>query len=149
MIDFFSRLDMYMKFKDLNDNKITVEAGISNGLIGKGRKRGSLSQDSISKILCFYSDLSADWLLTGRGEMIKTTESGSLPAEIVYRSDPKDAEIISSKNEIIETQKKLISSLEQRIKDLEHGSSHVKVEAFPSAQSVASTGGASQGKTTK
>lgn len=71
MIDFFKRLDIYMKYKGLNDNRITVEAGISNGLIGKGRKRGSLSQDNISKILYAYSDLSADWLLTGKGEMLK------------------------------------------------------------------------------
>lgn len=49
MINFFERLDNFMKHKGLNDNKITVETGISNGLIGKARKRGSLSQDNISK----------------------------------------------------------------------------------------------------
>jgi len=72
MIDFFSRLDMFMKYKGLNDNKITVETGISNGLIGKGRKRGALSQDSISKILHTYQDLDANWLFTGKGEMLKS-----------------------------------------------------------------------------
>lgn len=71
MIDFFNRLDNYMNFKGLNDNKITVEAGISNGLIGKARKRGSLSQDNISKILYTYSDLDANWLFTGTGNMLK------------------------------------------------------------------------------
>lgn len=74
MIDFFQRFDKYMIFKGLNDNKITVEAGISNGLIGKARKRGSLSQENISKILIVYDDLDANWLFTGKGEMLKQPE---------------------------------------------------------------------------
>jgi hypothetical protein len=71
MIDFFDRLDKYMKYKGLNDNKITVSTGISNGLIGKGRKRGAISQENISKILQTYSEIDANWLLTGEGEMLK------------------------------------------------------------------------------
>jgi repressor LexA len=51
---------------------LTIEAGISNGLIGKARKRGSLSQENISKILYTYRDLNANWLFTGNGEMIKS-----------------------------------------------------------------------------
>lgn len=70
MIDFFSRLDNYMKYKGLNDNKITVQSDMSNGLIGKARKRGALSQDNISKILYTYPDLNANWLLIGKGEML-------------------------------------------------------------------------------
>lgn len=78
VISFFDRLDMYMKYKELNDNKITVDTGISNGLIGKGRRRGSISQENISKILHKYSDLSADWLLTGEGEMLKNTSDSPI-----------------------------------------------------------------------
>lgn len=77
MIDFFDRLDNYMIYKGLNDNKMTIETGISNGLIGKARKRGSLSQDNISKILYTYRDLDANWLFTGSGDMIKKILSDS------------------------------------------------------------------------
>ncbi len=59
-----------MDFKHLNDNKISAECNISNGLIGKARLRGSLSQINISKILIKYPELNANWLLTGRGNMI-------------------------------------------------------------------------------
>lgn len=138
MIDFFDRLDNYMKYKGLNDNKITVETGISNGLIGKARKkRGSLSQDNISKILCCYSDLSADWLLTGRGEMLKAEiEGGSVITKIVYKPDPRDAEILAANKETIETQRELITTLKQRINDLERGLSHSKTPAFHTAPSA-------------
>ncbi|MGL5227594.1 MAG: S24 family peptidase [Bacteroidales bacterium] len=71
MIDFFSRLDKFMEYKELNDNKISVFCGISNGLIGKARKKGgALSLDNISKILYAYPELNSDWLITGRGTMI-------------------------------------------------------------------------------
>lgn len=72
MIDFFDRLDKFMVFKGLNDNKITIETGISNGLIGKARKKGGgISLENISKILNTYPELSVEWLLTGNGDMLK------------------------------------------------------------------------------
>lgn len=72
MTDFFQRLDKFMEYRELNDNKITVETGMSNGLIGKARKRGSLSQENISLILSTYRELDANWLFIGEGEMIKS-----------------------------------------------------------------------------
>lgn len=85
MIDFFQRLDKYMDFKGLNDNKVTVEAGISNGLIGKARKRGALSQDNISKILYTYTDLDANWLFTGNGSMLKNETNIIAEPVLSYR----------------------------------------------------------------
>lgn len=71
MIDFFDRLDMFMRYRGLNDNKISLTAGISNGLIGKGRKRGGISQENISKLIHAYPELDANWLLTGQGSMLR------------------------------------------------------------------------------
>lgn len=59
-----------MNHRNLNDNKISIEAGIANGIIGKARKRGSLSQSNIAKIIKTYPQLNARWLLTGQGEML-------------------------------------------------------------------------------
>ena len=82
MINFFERLDMYMKYSGLNDNKITVVSGISNGLLGKlrksegsNKKSGGMSQENISKILYSCPDLDANWLLTGKGKMILESET--------------------------------------------------------------------------
>lgn len=120
MIDFFSQLDKYMKYKGLNDNKITVAAGISNGLIGKARKKGgSLSQENISKILYTYSDLSADWLLTGRGEMLRDSNIQPPETSVIYKSDPKDIAALSDKQMIIDRDAELISALRDKIRGLE------------------------------
>lgn len=63
-----------MKFKGLNDNKVTTQLGISTGTIGKSRKSNrDLSDKVIEQILNFYTDLNEVWLLTGEGEMLKHT----------------------------------------------------------------------------
>ena len=67
---FIDRLEFFMKTEGLNSNRLTVEAGLSNGLIGKALKnRSSMNSDSIERILCAYTNLSAEWLMTGKGTM--------------------------------------------------------------------------------
>ena len=104
MIDFFKRFDNYMIYKDLNDNKISVEAGISNGLIGKARKRGSLSLENISKLLYAYPELSGDWLLTGKGTMLKS--------EVKSECDCNELENLKKINDLQDFK---IKALEQEI----------------------------------
>jgi hypothetical protein len=129
MIDFFSRLDSYMIFKGLNDNKLTVETGISNGLIGKARKRGALSQDNISKILYKYADLDANWLFTGKGSMLKQEPNENIvnePGES-YGENYKERDIVIDKlQNTIDLQKEMISSLRQSIKDKEETNALLK-----------------------
>ena len=67
----FSRLDKFMQYKGLNDNKITVQTHIAVGTLGKQRRSGKgLSYESIVKILNTYPELNPSWLLLGKGEML-------------------------------------------------------------------------------
>lgn len=67
------RLQNYMTYKGLNPNKITVEAGLSVGLIGRAIKNNSgLNSDTIEKILYTYPDLNPEWFISESGEMLKT-----------------------------------------------------------------------------
>ena len=73
MANSIERLQCFMSEKGLNDNQMTVAAGLSNGLLGKAKNSSKgLNSTSIEKILFAYPDLSAEWLLTGRGEMLKS-----------------------------------------------------------------------------
>lgn len=66
------RFDVYMSYKKLNDNKVTKQLSLSNGVLGKSRKEGrDLSDKVIEKIEKYYPDLNIDWLVTGDGEMIR------------------------------------------------------------------------------
>lgn len=74
MKEIMSRFDMYMKYKKLNDNKVTVDCKLSQGLIGQARKgKSDLGKLTIDKILSTYQDIDRVWLLTGEGEMLKST----------------------------------------------------------------------------
>lgn len=113
MSGFFDRFDKYMEYKGLNDNKITVETGISNGLIGKARKRGGLSQENISKILNTYSDLDANWWFRGTGEMIlgeKAEENSQIEWEKIIRSQQ---ELLDFKQQEIDRMKLEIENLKK------------------------------------
>lgn len=107
MSDFFDRFDKYMKFKQLNDNKVTVDTGISNGLIGKARKRGGLSQENISKILHTYEDLNANWWFRGIGEMLIQNES-------VTKESVNWEKIIRSQQELLDAKDTQIKILKER-----------------------------------
>ena len=59
-----------MREEGINDNQMTVNAGLSVGLINQCRKNSrGMASGNIEKILKAYPDLSADWLITGRGDM--------------------------------------------------------------------------------
>lgn len=66
------RLEKYMVHKGLNPNKITNEADLSVGLIGRAiNNNTTLNSETIEKILQAYPDLNAEWLLLEKGDMIK------------------------------------------------------------------------------
>lgn len=108
--DFFNRLDKYMEFKCLNDNKVTVQTGIPVGSLGKQRKgaRG-LSASSIAKILCMYEDLNADWLITGRGAMLNTSSE-----ELDSNAENKDGLLIDALLKLARAQENLIDAHNER-----------------------------------
>ena len=65
------RFNEYMKRKGINDNQVTVNCGLAQGLLGKCRTGASdLGARTIDKILNFYQDLSRKWLIAGAGEML-------------------------------------------------------------------------------
>lgn len=76
--EIIDRLGMYMSYAGLNDNQVTVQCGLSIGVINNARKKSkSLSGTNIEKILTTYKDLNARWLITGEGEMLSAVESVS------------------------------------------------------------------------
>lgn len=83
------------RIKEYIDSKgITVAAfersiGMSNASFGKSLKnKGAIGSDKIENILSIYNDLSPEWLLTGKGNMLKCKESVAEISSIVSY-DPK------------------------------------------------------------
>mgnify|MGYP001781712270 CR=1 FL=1 len=93
--NFISRLYKYMEYAGLNENKVRVQCGLSQGAINTAKKRNKgLGYENIAKILYVYKDLDARWLLTGEGEMLNSERT------------PSDSELIQflkkQNNELLE-----------------------------------------------
>lgn len=91
--NFIERLQYFMEKKGINDNQMTVNAGLSVGLIGKAKVSGKgMSSMNIEKILLAYPELSADWLLTGAGSMLKQ-DSNFIQTELEPEENKVDTAI--------------------------------------------------------
>lgn len=71
-----NRLSEYFKIKGLTAYTVENELGLGRGALYKaivGNK--SIGSGVLENILIHYSDLNAEWLLTGNGEMLKNSTS--------------------------------------------------------------------------
>ena len=58
----------YADSKGIKKYEIYQNTGISNGVLSQ---KGGLSEDNVMRFLSHYSDLSPEWLLTGKGAMLR------------------------------------------------------------------------------
>lgn len=110
--NFIDRLLLFMEKEGINDNQMTVSAGLSVGVVGKMRKgiTKGLNSANIEKILCAYPNLSATWLLTGVGEMLQSS-----PGVPQGASDATIDRLLAKITEQAET----IGALKEQIKQLQ------------------------------
>ena len=70
------RLKEYIDSKGISVSAFEKSIGMSNASFGKSLKnKGAIGTDKLENILIVYPDLSPDWLLTGRGDMIKSNRT--------------------------------------------------------------------------
>lgn len=110
------RIKEYLYFKGITNQKFEITIGYSNGAFGSQLKNDkAIGSDKLENILKEYNDINPEWLLTGKGEMLKETFNLKPTA---YLHDNVEEE--KSDNEyIIEIQKKLIEKLEKEVKELQ------------------------------
>lgn len=98
MDSFIERIQYFMSQMGINNNQMTVTAGLSVGLIGRAIKsKSGLNSDSIEKILCAYPNLNPNWLLTGRGEMLINNKAEKENSKVYSKVNGKDSSESSSK----------------------------------------------------
>lgn len=70
------RIYQLIDYKKDSVYKISLEIGVSNGYFSKTKaKNGSVGGDIIEKIVNYYTDVNVEWLITGKGSMLKEKQS--------------------------------------------------------------------------
>lgn len=65
------RIRQYLDLKGISDYRFEKDLSLSKGYINKAKNPTS---DVLMKICGIYTDISPEWLVTGKGEMIKNAE---------------------------------------------------------------------------
>ncbi|MDD2284770.1 MAG: bZIP transcription factor [Paludibacter sp.] len=65
------RIAEYLLFKGISRYRFYKDTGLSNGFLDKA---GSINSDNCEKICYCYPEINPEWLLTGKGEMLKSGE---------------------------------------------------------------------------
>lgn len=104
---FIERLEQLMEYKSLNQRSLSKEIGFSYSTVNKycNKKSNTIDFELIYRLISHYSDIDANWLIQGKGEMLQNNE----PTE-------------DRMNKLIDTitfQQDTIKNLQARINELE------------------------------
>jgi len=106
-MNIIDRIKQIIEYKGISTRKFCIEIGVANGFFDKVKDVGS---GKVLKILETYPDISANWLLTGKGDMLSEPYS-----EYFKKEDWKDKYI-----DVLEENRRLqneIAELKREKKD--------------------------------
>jgi transcriptional regulator with XRE-family HTH domain len=94
------RIQQLIEFKNISKREFSQKIGISHSLIGKSNSIGS---DKLERILSVFPDVNAEWLLTGEGDMLCTSNEDLVKNRIITNHQSKrndlDKEMYLSEND--------------------------------------------------
>lgn len=132
-----SRLVQVLRYKKVSISQADTLLDVGNGYIGKQlKKNGSVNSDIVELFLKTYSDVNAEWLLTGKGDMIKGTaqleEEGSNLTEEqkLKRSNERLEEMLHIN---MQNTKKLMEYKDKQIAELENEIVAIKSKSKPTS----------------
>ena len=73
------RILYFTDFKGFAKEKFFDDLGVTYGNFKGKAKEKSLSSDILAKIVSNYPEINSEWLLTGNGEMLKTSQKEIIP----------------------------------------------------------------------
>lgn len=122
------RILQIIEYKGINKSIFYKNTGLSNGFLDKVKDIGA---SKLELILNTYDDIDMEWLLTGKGSMLKVEQKEGNPPDIPNEDVGKIAmlnQLLQAKDEIIEGLKYKVTVLEAKAKEHELGVQRGAVE---------------------
>lgn len=101
------RILQYIEYKGINKHKFYIQTGLSNGFLDKVKDIGT---SKIEIIYSIYPEINLEWLITGKGEMLKKEiiNNENLAAEPIEKYKKADNEVML---ELIKQNRELTNEL--------------------------------------
>lgn len=128
------RLFVFFEHQGLKPTPIGTELGLTNGYLGKMRDRhGSIGSDILETIFSKFPDLNPEWLITGKGSMMKGSD---IPTPSIIPNDNmmQLIQTITAQAEQIGSLKRDLEALQDKIQKLQSDVGNSKDDAVPSAK---------------
>ena len=116
------RILLFLSKSGISQYDFYRKTGIARGILGQDT---GISEDNISRFLAYYTNVSTEWLLTGRGPMLRDTSEPKEPVEKQSYVDDglkndtvtvaQLLEIVNKQVDIIKEQNREISRLRNRM----------------------------------
>lgn len=107
---FKDRLLLFLDYLEIGQTKFEVKAGLVRGSVSK--IKDGMSAPNLAKIANCYPQLSLDWLLTGRGKMLKQSSEGGIVLHNIGNGNIASAGSISNVKNIQNSDSEKIKELE-------------------------------------
>lgn len=91
------RIKEFLSYLNMGQNRFEERVGFSNGYINNVKSLGS---DKINKIANAYPELNAEWLLTGKGQMLKGDLDNQDSNVTIHYGDRKTRDAIIDEQEV-------------------------------------------------
>lgn len=98
-----------VELKGISARAFALSIGVSSQVFGKYLKDREPSYDTLRRIIETYDDISAEWLLTGKGEILKGDSLN------IAKNDVKLWTVIESQQRTIEQNANTIAALTQQL----------------------------------
>lgn len=111
------RIRKIIDYKKISTRQFCIEVGVANGFLDKVKDVGS---EKLLKILNTYPELSPEWLLTGKGDMLKKNEKGGISQTISGDNNTmsgNDTYMGSSDKETISQLKERLAEAERKLEE--------------------------------
>lgn len=105
------RIVQYLEFKGIKLSNFYAETGLKRGLLDSDKLKQSISDIFLAIIIEKYQDISIEWLVTGKGEMLKAEGN----SDVLSPKNEVLKEIIAEKDEKIDRLNREVGKLLQMI----------------------------------
>ena len=72
---------LYLEKKGITQYEFYKNTGVTRGVLGQNN---GISEDNLAKFLAYYKDVNIEWLITGKGEMLKDANRSSESSTCSY-----------------------------------------------------------------